>query len=190
MTASKTLPDDLEPVVAFHGHLCPGVIIGYRVARAAMERGVLTRAEDEEIVAQVENDSCAVDAIQYMAGCTSGKGNLIFKDHGKQSFTFWNRTSGSHIRIAMKIRPAQLLTDEEQDEDQSRVRQFMCERLLTASDEELFHIGPAQDPMPSMARIVSTIPCQGCGEPVMESRARIFQGEIVCIPCLKREECN
>lgn len=39
---------------------------------------------DEEMVAIVENDSCAVDAIQVLTGCTLGKGNLIFRDYGKQ----------------------------------------------------------------------------------------------------------
>jgi formylmethanofuran dehydrogenase subunit E len=153
-----------------------------------MERGIVTRAEDEEIVAQVENDSCSVDAIQYMAGCTFGKGNLIFKDHGKQAFTFWNRTLGANIRIALKIRPSQLLPLAEQNKDQTELRQLMCERLLEASDVELFLIGQPLDPLPGVAKIVSTIPCQCCGEPVMETRARLLQGEILCIPCFRRRE--
>jgi len=37
------------------------------------------RATDEEFVAIVENDSCSVDAIEVVTGCTMGKGNLISK---------------------------------------------------------------------------------------------------------------
>jgi len=40
------------------------------------------RSKDEELVAIVENISCAFDAIQVINGCTCGKGNLVFKDMG------------------------------------------------------------------------------------------------------------
>ena len=42
------------------------------------------RAADEEIVAVVETDMCGVDAIQFLTGCTFGKGNLIHRDWGKK----------------------------------------------------------------------------------------------------------
>ncbi|NIT04240.1 formylmethanofuran dehydrogenase, partial [Candidatus Saccharibacteria bacterium] len=45
-----------DDVVEFHGHLCPGLAIGFRVARAALDE-LGQRAEDEELVAVVENDS-------------------------------------------------------------------------------------------------------------------------------------
>ena len=50
----------------------------------------------------MENDSCAVDAIQVVTGCTFGKGNLIFFDFGKQSYTFASRDSGEAVRVSMK----------------------------------------------------------------------------------------
>ena len=74
---------NFEDTVKFHGHACPGLAIGYRVANLALKEFGL-RARDEELVAIVENNSCAVDAIQFICGCTFGKGNLIFKDYGKQ----------------------------------------------------------------------------------------------------------
>jgi len=82
---------DLQRAVIFHGHFCPGLAIGYRAAQIAMDALRTDRAEDEELVAIVENDSCAVDAVQVLSGCTFGKGNLIFRDHGKQ---------GVHLRPA------------------------------------------------------------------------------------------
>ena len=69
-------------IISFHGHECPGLAIGYRMATAAMEKLSVLRAEDEEIVAIVENDACGVDALQCVTGCTFGKGNLIFHDYG------------------------------------------------------------------------------------------------------------
>jgi formylmethanofuran dehydrogenase subunit E len=66
--------------VRFHGHTCPGLTIGYRAAEAAIRELATERDVNEELVAIVENDSCSVDAIQAVTGCTLGKGNLIFKD--------------------------------------------------------------------------------------------------------------
>jgi formylmethanofuran dehydrogenase subunit E len=66
-----------EAAVVFHGHSCPGLALGYRAAVAAMTRLDRDRAPDEEIVAIVENDSCVVDAIQVVTGCTFGKGNRL-----------------------------------------------------------------------------------------------------------------
>jgi formylmethanofuran dehydrogenase subunit E len=50
------------------------------MATAAMESLEMFRAKDEELVAIVENDACGVDALQCVAGCTLGKGNLLFRD--------------------------------------------------------------------------------------------------------------
>ena len=72
-------------LISFHGHSCPGLAIGYRMSNAALSFLSDSRAKDEEIVAIVENDACGVDALQCLSGCTFGKGNLIFKDYGKNS---------------------------------------------------------------------------------------------------------
>ncbi|MBF0564768.1 MAG: formylmethanofuran dehydrogenase [Nitrospirae bacterium] len=82
---------DFKKVAAFHGHACPGLALGYRLSLVALRDYLVKRDVDEEAVAIVENDSCAVDAVQFMTGCTFGKGNLIFKDYGKQVYTFIKR---------------------------------------------------------------------------------------------------
>jgi formylmethanofuran dehydrogenase subunit E len=82
-----------EELIAFHGHSCPGLAIGYRMTKAALFFLGVKRAYDEELVAIVENDACGVDAVQYLSGCTFGKGNLVFKDYGKRVYTFFSRRS-------------------------------------------------------------------------------------------------
>jgi len=78
--------------VAFHGHWCPGLAVGIRAAEWALRE--MGRAADEEIVAVVETDMCGVDAIQFLTGCTFGKGNLIHRDWGKNAFSFYRRRDG------------------------------------------------------------------------------------------------
>jgi formylmethanofuran dehydrogenase subunit E len=92
---------DISKVQAFHGHMCPGLAIGIRVAeQALLEMG--ERPGDEEVVAIVETNNCAVDAVQYVTGCTFGKGNLIHLDYGKNAFRFIRRNDGKAIRILVK----------------------------------------------------------------------------------------
>ena len=100
MNLFDDLPDDFREAVRFHGHLCPGLAIGYVAAKVAAQLLGIGTSEDEEIVALVENNSCAVDAIQVMLGCTFGKGNLIFRDWGKQVFTFMDRRTNRAVRVS------------------------------------------------------------------------------------------
>ena len=44
-----------EDIIAFHGHSCPGLAIGYRMANVALNFLSDARSADEEIVAIVEN---------------------------------------------------------------------------------------------------------------------------------------
>lgn len=47
----------------FHGHVCPGLAIGFKAAEVLRARLGATRAPDEELVAIVETDACGADAI-------------------------------------------------------------------------------------------------------------------------------
>lgn len=192
-----------DDVVAFHGHACPGLALGYRVgARAVKELDLSDISSDEEIVAIVENDSCAVDAIQVMTGCTFGKGNLIFKDHGKQVYTFAKRSSGDSIRISIDFNPP-----EESEEEKALWKRYMngdrseevlkavynrkakkIRAIFDAPDNELMKVTRQNIQLPEEARIYPSIRCEICGEKVAEPKARIKDGKIVCIPCLKGKE--
>ena len=162
-----------EEVVAFHGHRCPGLALGYRMARAEWMFLADERAEDEELVAIVENDACGVDAVQYLTGCTFGKGNLIFRDYGKQVYTFYHRGSGKAVRVKAWQHRAP-----EQETREERIRW-----LLSAPEEEVVTIQEVSISPPAYARIRTSVTCAFCGERVMETRARVREGRIACIPC-------
>jgi len=83
-----------DECVRFHGHACPGLATGYRVATAAMRTLGVSRPNDEELVCIAETDACGVDAVQVVTGCTAGKGNLIIEDYGKHAFSFFSRIVG------------------------------------------------------------------------------------------------
>ena len=89
--------------VAFHGHSCPGLAIGFRAATLALAHlGVDGPAADEELVCVTENDACGVDAVQVITGCTMGKGNLLYRGTGKMAFSFYCRNSGASVRLCLR----------------------------------------------------------------------------------------
>jgi formylmethanofuran dehydrogenase subunit E len=175
------IPEDLQKAADFHGHLCPGLSIGYRASRAAMERMGIARAYDEELVCVVENDSCSVDAVQFLTGCTFGKGNLVFRDHGKQVFTFASRRRpGRAVRVSLK---AGAIPPPGQDVDPARRREEALRRLITSPLEDLFFVDEVDFELPDEARIHASLLCDNCGEPTMETRI-VEEGERrLCIPC-------
>ena len=192
---------NFDDTIKFHGHACPGLALGYRVAKFALNEMGL-RARDEELVVIVENDSCAVDAIQLICGCTFGKGNLFFKDYGKQVYTFIKRPESEAIRIAVKWEspPEDPETTAMWDrygagdrspEVTAAVQDRKARRLkavLEAADAELLEVKRVTVPLPEPARIFKSITCAKCGEKVMEPRAGEVAGQLVCIPCSEGKE--
>lgn len=160
----------------FHGHKCPGLAMGYRVALAALDALGGERALDEELVAVVENDSCAVDAIQAVLGCTFGKGSLVFRDYGRHVYTVYRRETGEGVRISLRA----------PDQEAQQSRQERRQMLLTAPQEELLLVEPATEPLPGYAPIEPSEPCDACGQPTMRSRLVEVDGRRLCRPCAER----
>lgn len=191
-----TKDPDFDDIIHFHGHACPGLALGYRIAKLALQE-LGKRAKDEELVAIVENNSCAIDAIQVMLGCTFGKGNLFFKDHGKQVYTIMKRPTGDALRISVKWQgtPENAAEKKAWQDYSSGIRTPETEKIvhnrkakkmqaiLQATDEELFKVEPQKNVLPETARIHPSHICEQCGEKVMETRAVNKNGRLLCIPC-------
>lgn len=183
----------LEGLIAFHGHICPGLAIGYRATMAALERLGVERAEDEELIAIVENDSCSVDAAQFLAGATFGKGNFFFRDYGKQVFTFARRDSKNAVRVALKpdkMGPPPEKGAPSEDipaENKADWRRKRIDFILDSPLEDLFTVTDVEIELPPPATIHRSIICQSCGEPVMETRTVNKDGKTICRDCAGKE---
>ena len=167
-------------IISFHGHSCPGLAIGYRMATAAMEELALLRAEDEEIVAIVENNACGVDALQCVTGCTFGKGNLVFHDYGKNVYTLYARFSGKGVRV--------LFHGEGIPEGMSENRGRLVDWILKAQKEAVLELKEVSVDEPAHAHVRESVTCAFCQERVMETRIQNVQGKPACIPCATRHE--
>jgi len=194
--------EGFKECVDFHGHICPGISLGYKAAKIGIEMLNEVRAEDEELVAIVENDSCFVDAVQVLTGCTFGKGNLIYKDYGKMAVTFASRKTGKGIRISLKggaFRPQdrqehfellqKVLNDTATGDERKRFWELHLERsrkVLESSPEELFNIEEVKIDLPPKARIVPSEVCAECGEATMQTKMVEHDGKRLCRACAER----
>lgn len=159
--------------VDFHGHECPGLAIGYRACEIVKEKMDLQFSVDEELVCITENDACGVDAIQYITGCTLGKGNLIYRDTGKMAFSFFSRRTGESIRLVLKRSKHEMTRDERKH------------HILEAPYEEVFDIKKPHFELPEKARLFNTIICENCHEGAPEHKIRINDGRKLCLDCVK-----
>jgi formylmethanofuran dehydrogenase subunit E len=186
----------IEKAKDFHGHWCPGLAIGIRVAELAIQK--LSPPDKADLVAVVETDMCGVDAIQVLTGCTFGKGNLIHRDYGKMAFSFFDRKggkgfralfnpdvqgeTGKELRALMKKAAEGTISDREQKRAEE-LRLILPDTYLNADLKEMFSVTTLPTPAPRPAQVLQSLPCQSCGEMTMESRTRRFGGKTYCIPC-------
>jgi formylmethanofuran dehydrogenase subunit E len=187
-----------------HGHFCPYSAIGVKAAALAVRELGVKSTGMEETIAIVETNNCFSDGVQLITGCSFGNNALIYRDYGKTAFTLAKRT-GEAVRIAVKT-DSRFLEEREPEamalfqkvvkeragtaEDEKRLKEMWRElsfKLLEVSDEELFDIRQMQINVPAYARIFASVKCSICGENVMEPRARLKDGNPVCIPCSGQE---
>jgi formylmethanofuran dehydrogenase subunit E len=176
---------DFEAVLAFHGHLCLDIAMGYRVAKEALiqlaARGIDT--DSKSLVATVEGDTCAVDAVQALTGCTFGKRNLVPKLTGKPAYIWQHAASGEGVRIyvhywdrfdtdgnfrtTMRQAKSGQLSDADTANFETR-HDALIQHILSAPTTELFRVIPVDAPPPPKSGGFTSSPCPGCGEYVKD----------------------
>ena len=157
--------------VAFHGHECGGMAIGYKASLFAMELLNLEFSDDEQVVCISENDACGVDAIQVMLGCSIGKGNLLFRMRGKQAFSFYNRKTGAAVRLMLKPKP------------QGMTKEQSFAYYMNTDPRNLFEVKEATIPLPGEARIFDSCVCACCGETTGANWIRVAGDQLLCLDC-------
>ena len=194
------IPEDLARCVAFHGHICPGLVYGYLVAKEAMKLMNLERATDEEIVAICDNDSCAVDALQVLLGTSTGKGNLIIRDFGKNAYTVLSRSGRKSYRFVRKVRyeyhgkekstfdrlDAAIAKGMASEGDRRYMKRLKVEDLLGRYFDEIFTTTEIPFDEPLYAPLERSEPCAMCGEMTMASKMVGVNDGRACIPCSQK----
>jgi formylmethanofuran dehydrogenase subunit E len=186
-----------------HGHFCPYVALGVRAGVTALRAlGIEQNLGMEEVVAIVETNNCFSDGVQVVTGCTFANNALIYRDVGKTAVTLAKR-DGEGVRVAVRADYAgsfdvrypkaaalfQRIVVERQEptlEEQERLMRLWAEtsyKQLEVPEDELFMVQRLQVEVPAYAPIFASVTCAVCGESVMETRARVRDGQPACIPC-------
>jgi len=178
----------LEESVGKHGHLCPGQVLGVRMAMLGCRllgiEDPLSRKKEKDLIVFVEIDRCATDAIESVTGCKMGKRTLKFRDYGIMAATFCHLGTGEAYRVVAreesKLR-ASIYAPGLADPSRRQVQAYQ-----TMPDEELFtmqrvHVDLAAWEMPGPPRRHAR--CTRCGQVVRDGR-EVHRGAIVlCRPC-------
>ena len=160
-----------KKAVDFHGHQCPGIAIGVRASQEAIKALNLQFSKDEKVFCISENKGCPVDGIQVVFGCSPGKGNLIFRNSGKQAFSFFNRNTGESIRLVLKDLP-----EMERDELESFI-------LNEKDASKIFEFKKPHYGLPEKTDVFENCVCEVCHEKTSEHLVRLKDGKKICLDC-------
>ena len=178
----------LEECRCQHGHLCPGQLLGVRLALLGCEtigiadpRGV----DRKKLLVWVEIDRCMTDAVAAVTGVRLGRRSLKFKDYGKVAASFLNLETGAAARVAALDEARQLADARHPEIESKKERQWLTYK--EAANEELFQvervtINYAENDLPGRPR--RRVSCAKCGEGVNDGRETIDrEGLNYCQPC-------
>lgn len=167
--------EDLKKAYEFHGHVCSGIVLGVRIARAGLTfLGIEEPSKNKDFIVFVEADRCLADAVQAVTGCSLGKRRLKWIDYGKMGASFIDMNTGKGIRIVV-------YADENPAPDQD-VKEFWCRY----TDDQIFKfeevsVDLRKEDMPG--RPTRSATCAVCHEKVMDGRDVNMNGEILCHAC-------
>lgn len=173
----RTFEEDLQAAVAYHGHLCSGMILGVRMARLGLrELGIDDPLNYRDLIVYVEMDRCATDAVGVVTGCTPGRRRLKLIDYGKMAATFVDLASCRAVRVAAwgaHFPP-----------EGADLQAFWRE----LPDIEIFKWQPVQLDIPAEdlpGKPLHTVTCSRCGERVHDRRELVVDGEVLCRACAR-----
>ncbi len=173
----------VEEAVAFHGHLCPGQVLGVRMAVAGCrEVGIpLPRQAGKGLVVFVEIDRCATDAIQALTGVSLGKRTLKHLDYGKMAATFVNVAGGVAVRVSARDGARALAASYAPGHSDARQAQIQAYQVMP--EAALLGIEPVVVNPGWLNRRRVRVLCEECGEGINYQRELTTGGRILCRPC-------
>jgi formylmethanofuran dehydrogenase subunit E len=178
----------LEGSARTHGHLCPGQVVGVRMAMLGC--GLIglddPRQPDQikKIIVYVEIDRCAADAIAYVTGVKLGRRSLKFVDNGIMAATFVNLQSGKAVRI-LSTEQSRDLVPRYAPGVAGKQRQTL-EAYKTMPDDVLFQVQPVAvdvpvNDLPGPSRF--KVQCEQCGQVVRDKKEVLRGGRVLCRLC-------
>ena len=182
----KSLEEYLLLAAQDHGHVCPGQVLGVRMAMLGLRKlGIDEPVQQRKrLLTFVEIDRCATDAVSLVTGCRLGKRSLKLLDYGKLAATFVDLETHRAVRVAARDdarAKARGMFPELADP-----RQQQLEAYKIMDDADLFAVHWVKvklkpEDLPGRPR--SRVSCEQCGEGVNDGRERRVEGRVLCRSC-------
>jgi formylmethanofuran dehydrogenase subunit E len=178
----------LEGSAKAHGHLCPGQVVGVRMAMLGCRLIGLDEPsrlpQIKKLIVYVEIDRCAADAIAHVTGVKLGRRSLKFVDNGIMAATFVNLESGAAFRIVSTESSRDLAREYAPGVADHRGQQLAAYRNMP--DDVLFTITPVwvdvpAHEMPGPSRF--KVRCESCGIMVRDKKEVRVNDRVLCRPC-------
>jgi formylmethanofuran dehydrogenase subunit E len=178
----------LESSADAHGHLCPGQVVGVRMAMLGCRLIGLDepRRHDQikKLIVYVEMDRCTADAVAHVTGVKLGRRSLKFMDYGIMAATFVNLATGKAYRV-VSTEAARSLASAYAPEIGDKYPQQL-EAYKRMPDSVLFRVQKVrvkinECDLPGPTRYKTS--CSRCGQVVRDQREVIKNGTVLCKPC-------
>ena len=171
-----------------HGHLCPGQVVGVRMAMLGCRLIGLDepRSHDQikKLIVYVEMDRCTADAVAHVTGVKLGRRSLKFMDYGIMAATFVNLETGQAFRVVSTEEARNLAAAYAPEIAEKHAQQLEAYRRMP--DSVLFRVQQVEvdmqdSDMPGPTRYKAT--CANCGQVVRDRREVMQDGRTLCKPC-------
>ena len=123
----------VDELAAFHGHIGPILILGYRIGRYALKNLGGNPLKLKATVYYPKNtpEMCLADGVQLGSGCTLGKANIEIIDDSDVRCEFTCGTERIVIRPLVYEKPPR-------DENYESNLKKLAEKIFNSRDNELF----------------------------------------------------
>ena len=184
----ETLDELLGECGRVHGHICPGQLLGVRMALLGCRLIDISEprgAERKKLIVWVEVDRCMADAVAAVTGARLGRRSLKFFDYGKVAATFLNTETGRAVRVVARDSSRELAERLYPDIPEKKERQMRSYR--EASESQLFKVEEVpvdfkETDAPGRPR--RSVRCARCGEGVNDGREVAGDsGALLCRAC-------
>jgi len=182
----KTLTEYMALAAQSHGHMCPGQVLGIRLAMLGLKSlGIDDLSKyRKRLVTFVEIDRCATDAVSLVTGCRLGKRSLKFLDFGKVAATFVDVQTNRAVRVVARDDAREKARGMFPELAEPHQQQLAAYQRM--DDADLFILQPvrvklAAEDLPGRPR--SRVACEECGEGINDGRERRVDGRVLCRHC-------
>ena len=184
----KPFEDLLATSAAAHGHLCPGQVIGVRMAMLGCRLIGLddptSHDQIKKLIVYVEMDRCAGDAVAHVTGAKLGRRSLKFLDYGIMAATFVNLETNKAFRVISTEEARDLACQYVPDISEKYKQQLEAYKRMP--DSVLFRVQQvevvlSEFDLPGPTR--RKVSCSRCGQVVRDHREIVQNGDALCKPC-------